>query len=83
MRCPLPGKPPFHNITRGDPLAAIAKIEQRGALMTADKVRTWLNQLVRYALMIVEYLHLKQSYVRHHTDRLLTRAYSECVERRK
>jgi integrase len=31
----------------------IAKIEKRSALSIAEKVRTWFNQLFRYALVIV------------------------------
>lgn len=51
---PALGKAPIHNITRGDLLEVLAKIEQRDALTTAEKVRTWFNQLFRYALVIVE-----------------------------
>jgi hypothetical protein len=34
-------------------LEVIAKIEKRRALSVAEKVRTWFNQLFRYALVIV------------------------------
>jgi integrase len=51
---PSLGKIPIHNISRGELLEVLAKIEQRGALTTAEKVRTWFNQLFRYALVKIE-----------------------------
>lgn len=38
-------------IRRPDLLRVLARIEQRGALTTAEKCRTWLNQLFRYAMV--------------------------------
>ena len=39
------------DITRADILEVLRKIERRGALTTAEKCRTWLNQLFRYAMI--------------------------------
>lgn len=47
---PKLGSRPIHEIKRYELLAMIEKIEQRGALSVAEKVRTWLRQLFRYAL---------------------------------
>lgn len=43
----------IHEITRPDLLDIVGRIEKRGAPSVAEKVRTWLNQLFRYALVIV------------------------------
>ncbi|NIJ75512.1 integrase [Xanthomonas campestris] len=43
----------IHDITRADLLEVVGRIEKRGAPSVAEKVRTWLNQLFRYALVIV------------------------------
>ncbi|TRO24475.1 DUF4102 domain-containing protein [Ectopseudomonas mendocina] len=50
---PYLGKRSIYEIKRSDLLEVIAKIEKRKALSVAEKVRTWLNQLFRYALVIV------------------------------
>ncbi|MGR0064268.1 tyrosine-type recombinase/integrase [Bordetella bronchiseptica] len=51
---PKVGRFPIHEIRRFDLLDILRKIETRGALTTAEKVRTWLNQLYRYALVVVD-----------------------------
>lgn len=51
---PKVGRFPIHEIKRFDLLDILRKIETRGALTTAEKVRTWLNQLYRYALVVVD-----------------------------
>ncbi|PMR78730.1 tyrosine-type recombinase/integrase [Billgrantia endophytica] len=43
----------IHDITRADLLEVVGRIEKRGAPSVAEKVRTWLNQLFRYALVVV------------------------------
>lgn len=43
-----------YDINRHDLLDLLSKIEQRKALTTAEKCRTWFNQLFRYALVKVE-----------------------------
>ena len=48
---PSLGKMAIYDIHRGDLLAVLAKIEQRKAFTTAEKVRTWFNQLFRFALV--------------------------------
>jgi integrase len=50
---PTLGKQSIHEIKRPDLLEVIARIEKRSALSVAEKVRTWFNQLFRYALVIV------------------------------
>ncbi len=50
---PLLGKRSIYEIKRPDLLEVIARIERRKALSVAEKVRTWLNQLFRYALVAV------------------------------
>jgi integrase len=50
---PLLGKRTIYEIKRPDLLEAIARIERRKALSVAEKVRTWFNQLFRYALVAV------------------------------
>ncbi|HCF1528809.1 TPA: tyrosine-type recombinase/integrase [Pseudomonas aeruginosa] len=43
----------IHDITRADLLEIVGRIEKRGAPSVAEKVRTWFNQLFRYALVVV------------------------------
>jgi len=50
---PLLGKRTIYEIKRPDLLEVIARIERRKALSVAEKVRTWFNQLFRYALVAV------------------------------
>lgn len=50
---PLLGKRSIYEIKRHDLLEVIARIERRKALSVAEKVRTWFNQMFRYALVIV------------------------------
>jgi hypothetical protein len=50
---PLLGKRTIYEIKRPDLLEVIARIERRKALSVAEKVRTWLKQLFRYALVAV------------------------------
>lgn len=47
------GKRSIYDITRADLLEIVGRIEKRGAPSVAEKVRTWLHQLFRYALVIV------------------------------
>lgn len=51
----LPGlrKRSIYDINRADLLEIVGRIEKRGAPSVAEKVRTWLNQLFRYALVII------------------------------
>ncbi len=44
----------IYHIRRPQLLGVLARIERRKAFTTAEKVRTWLAQLFRYALVIVE-----------------------------
>lgn len=48
------GKMSIYDIRRPQLLGVLARIEKRKAFTTAEKVRTWLGQLFRYALVIVE-----------------------------
>lgn len=41
---------PIADISRGDVLELIRRIERRGALVSARKVRTWLKQIFRFAM---------------------------------
>lgn len=41
---------PIADISRGDVLELIKRIEHRGALVSARKVRPWLNQIFRFAM---------------------------------
>lgn len=41
----------IHDITRHVLMEVLDRIESRGAFTTAEKCRTWLNQLFRYALV--------------------------------
>ncbi len=50
---PTLGKRSIYEIKRPDLLEVIAKIERRKALSVAEKVRTWFNQMFRYALVVV------------------------------
>lgn len=50
---PFLGKRTIYEIKRPDLLEVIARIERRKALSVAEKVRTWFNQLFRYALVVV------------------------------
>jgi integrase len=43
----------IYDITRADLLEIVGRIEKRGAPSVAEKVRTWFNQLFRYALVVV------------------------------
>jgi len=47
---PALGKLPIAEIKRADVLATIRKVEARGSLHVAEKVRTWLNQIFRFAI---------------------------------
>ncbi|ABI58299.1 tyrosine-type recombinase/integrase [Nitrosomonas eutropha] len=53
---PSLGRTSIYDIRRSYLLEVLAKIEQRGALTTAEKVRTWFNQLFRFALVKIERL---------------------------
>ena len=46
------GKRSIYDIKRPDLLEVIARIERRKALSVAE-VRTWFNQMFRYALVVV------------------------------
>ncbi|HGM7450994.1 TPA: tyrosine-type recombinase/integrase, partial [Pseudomonas aeruginosa] len=50
---PLLGKRSIYEIRRVDLLEVIGNIERRKALSVAEKVRTWFNQMFRYALVVV------------------------------
>ncbi|MNO60181.1 Prophage CP4-57 integrase [compost metagenome] len=47
---PVLGKIPIRDVTRADVLSAVRRVEKRGALNVAEKCRTWLNQIFRYAI---------------------------------
>lgn len=51
---PTLGGRSIYDITRHDLLDLLSRIEQRKALTTAEKCRTWFNQLFRYALVKIE-----------------------------
>ena len=51
---PTLGKMSIYDIRRPQLLGVLARSEERKAFTTAEKVRTWLSQLFRYALVIVE-----------------------------
>lgn len=51
---PSLGAVSVYDVTRPQLLEVIGRIEKRGAFTTAEKVRTWLRQLFRYALVVVE-----------------------------
>lgn len=48
---PYLGKRPIKEISRKDVLEVIRRVEARGALHVAEKVRTWLHQLFRFAVL--------------------------------
>ncbi len=50
---PVLGRRSVYEITRPDLLEVIARIERRKALSVAEKVRTWFNQMFRYALIVL------------------------------
>jgi len=47
---PVLGNKPLKHITPADVLAVQRRIEARGALSIAEKVRSWLNEIFRYAM---------------------------------
>ncbi|WP_055128003.1 tyrosine-type recombinase/integrase [Pseudomonas mediterranea] len=51
---PILGGRSIYDINRHDLLDLLNRIEQRKALTTAEKCRTWFNQLFRYALVKIE-----------------------------
>ena len=51
---PTLGGRSIYDISRHDLLDLLSRIEQRKALTTAEKCRTWFNQLFRYALVKIE-----------------------------
>ncbi|MGX1186573.1 integrase [Pseudomonas sp. F-14 TE3623] len=51
---PSLGERSVYDINRHDLLNLLSRIEQRKALTTAEKCRTWFNQLFRYALVKIE-----------------------------
>lgn len=53
---PRLGEISIYDIRRSDLLEVIAKIEQRKALTVAEKVRTWFNQMFRFAMVKVNNL---------------------------
>lgn len=48
---PRLGTRPIADIKRADVLAVVQSLEKRGALNVAEKVRTWLRQIFRYAIV--------------------------------
>lgn len=51
---PILGGRSVYDINRHDLLDLLSRIEQRKALTTAEKCRTWFNQLFRYALVKIK-----------------------------
>ncbi|WP_447792096.1 tyrosine-type recombinase/integrase [Pseudomonas farris] len=51
---PFLGGRSVYDINRHDLLDVLSRVEQRKALTTAEKCRTWFNQLFRYALVKIE-----------------------------
>ena len=51
---PFLGGRSIYDINRHELLDVLSRVEQRKALTTAEKCRTWFNQLFRYALVKVE-----------------------------
>lgn len=47
---PVLGRMQMTEITRADVLSAVRRVEARGALNVAEKCRTWLNQIFRFAM---------------------------------
>ncbi|RMH87365.1 integrase, partial [Stutzerimonas zhaodongensis] len=54
---PLIGDIPIAEVRRSDILKVIRAVEERGTLNVAEKVRTWLHQIFRYA-MVHEYVEV-------------------------
>jgi integrase len=50
---PALGQRSIFDVARRDLVEVLRKIERRNALTTAEKCRTWLNQLFRYAMVEV------------------------------
>lgn len=48
---PALGKLPLSGVRRGDLSRVLQQIEERGALSIAEKCRSWLNELFRYAMV--------------------------------
>ena len=48
---PVLGKIPIADVKRSDVLAALRRIEKRGALNSARKCRSWLNEIFRYGMV--------------------------------
>ncbi|WP_395858510.1 phage integrase central domain-containing protein [Affinibrenneria salicis] len=48
------GKTAIFDVRRADLLQILGMVERRGALTVAEKIRSWLNQIFRFALVIVE-----------------------------
>ncbi len=55
---PSLGKMSIYEIRRPQLLGVLARIEERKAYTTAEKVRTWFGQLFRYALVVAEGLEV-------------------------
>ncbi|OTJ95749.1 tyrosine-type recombinase/integrase, partial [Pseudomonas aeruginosa] len=55
---PTLGRMSIYDIRRPQLLGVLAAIEKRKAFTTAEKVRTWFNQMFRYALVIAEGLEV-------------------------
>ncbi|WP_052210231.1 tyrosine-type recombinase/integrase [Dickeya fangzhongdai] len=53
---PKIGKMPIYDIRRIDLLKILSKIEQRKAFTIAEKARSWLGQLFRYAMVKIDNL---------------------------
>ena len=48
---PAMGKIPIADVKRADVLAALRRVEKRGALNSARKCRSWLNEIFRYGMV--------------------------------
>jgi len=48
---PVLGEMPIREVRRSDVLRVMRRVEERGALNVAEKIRTWLHQLFRYAIV--------------------------------
>lgn len=59
---PYLGDRSIYGITRHDLLDVLSRVESRDALTTAEKCRTWLNQLFRYALVRVPGLEINPAF---------------------
>jgi len=55
---PTLGRMSIYDIRRPQLLGVLAAIEKRKAFTTAEKVRTWFNQMFRYALVVAEGLEV-------------------------